>query len=167
MARARKSSKMNYNPKPATCKRCGSKLVTWNQGQTGKWYLTEIFRDLDGASYSKHTDFHSNFCGIPESHDYEQAARTGSEVREQDEHKRDMEESRRKDEQTNMDHFLALLDLDEEGKLAKLAQLQAEEENFKRNPPTMDYMTEFEREVRAAKFRRAEIGFLLASLSND
>lgn len=154
--------------KTATCKRCGFTSVTWQtSAKTGKWFLTEVWNDLDGNRYTGYTDFHSAYCGKHGLHDEEQARRIAEEQSKRNESDEQANERAEKEDAANVAYFLALLDLSDAEKEEKLGALNREEDAFKANPPTMDYMTEFEREISRAKRRRAEIEFLLAALSNS
>lgn len=160
----------------AHCKRCGSDTVTWlTSTTTGKYYLAEVFtREIklegdDKAFTEEFTGrrwFHSKFCGTKPEYTHATMQRAFDEMfAQEDEEREEMRERQREEAAVNNAmNFLALVNAPTEERKAKLAKLEREQESYRRNPPTMDYMTEFSREVAAAKTRMREIAILKASL---
>lgn len=147
------------------CRICGSKDVTWFQGgfDSKKWYLAEVF-EIDGETRASKKDFHSKYCGARKKLDHADEQRKITQ-REQDGESERMElrmTAERKQEEENAEEYLRLASLDPEKKLDYIALLERQMDSFYRNPPTMDYMTEFNAEISAQKERQTMWRFLKA-----
>lgn len=155
------------------CRFCGSKTVTWQQSDEGKYYLTETF-EIDGEIRSSRSDFHSKYCTTKPrrgseprlDHDDEQRKLT---QREQDREHERSELRSKAEERANAksaDRFLELAAMSGEEKTAEILRLERQMTECFRNPPTMDYMTEYNRELAAQQQRQVEWKFLNALLGN-
>lgn len=50
---------MTTTPKPATCRDCGARNVTWRQSKAGKWYLADLATTPRGREYAGTPHFKS------------------------------------------------------------------------------------------------------------
>lgn len=154
---------------PATkpCNKCGSTSIAWQTAKSGRWYLTEVFTDLDERDVTDRRDFHSAYCGEPDAHTKRQAEITKVLREERDDEDSDRAERQAKREADALANFIALNDLaesDPEAGRKALAERERELENFNLYPPTMDYMVEFGKAVARAEVLRNEIEILTAAL---
>ena len=155
------------------CRFCGSKTVAWEQSKDGKWYLVEAF-EIDGETRASKTDFHSKYCatakrknGEPRlDHDEEQRKLTQRDEDEENERQELRKKSEAKAEQKSAARFLELLSMDDDVKQATVTALELEMGSFYRDPPTMDYMTEFNRAIQRQKQAQTEWKFLKALLGD-
>lgn len=164
---ARGTREFNPSPVKRGCKRCGSRDVTWQVSSSGNWYLTEIFEDAEGRSYTEHALFHSEFCGSPEKHDDEQAIRLEAETSDRKQTKAISKAREEKNNQEEAEYFLALHDLCKSNRPEALDQLGEKERELEREmaqPVSMDYMTEHMRYAARVKRLKAEIAFMQAAL---
>jgi hypothetical protein len=151
------------------CKRCDSQTVTWQQSpKTNKWYLTEIFEDLDGRTFTHRTLFHSEYCGNDE-HALVQAQIKAQEQEERDRNDKHTAKVIADRKRAELEHFLALdslVDDDPDAALVKLHELQAERERELRDPVSMDYFTEHCHWVQKLDKLHADISALEAALDD-
>jgi hypothetical protein len=148
--------------KTAKCKRCNSTTVTWNQGTSGKWYLTEVF-DYEGFLKSDHKDFHSNYCGKPELHKAEQDEINGDYAKQEERR----EQAATKSAADTADYFLGLHDLckaDPDAARAMLAELERKVKYEEAHWISMDYFTDSCRQQDQVKRMKTEIRFMEAAL---
>lgn len=161
------SKRIFTEPTRKGCKRCGSKTVAWEQGKNEKWYLTEVFEDADGRTYTEHALLHSPFCVAGGSHKVEQDKRLKEE---HDERKQSDEITRTRRERAARDeaeYFLELHDmckLHRANAMDELANRQRELDRIQSNPTSMDYMTDRERELQRVKRLTVEIAYMSAAL---
>jgi hypothetical protein len=148
------------------CKFCGSKTVHWFEGDTGKWYLGEVF-EIDGELRAAPTLFHSAFCTakgktpkLDHADEQRKYAQRDQDDADERESLRKAQEDRESEESATM--FLNYIAMSMDEKLAAISLLERAMDSFKRNPPTLDYMTEFQREVEAQQKRQTEWRFLKA-----
>jgi hypothetical protein len=151
------------------CRRCGSKSVAWQTStKTGKWYLTEVFTDLDGQTFTDHRDFHSAYCGRAQDiHDTKQHEIHHIEKADRDRQEQQRTSAHEKREADELDFFLGLSKLcqtDPEAGQTELETRERELAAIQANPPTMDYMVEFGRVTARAERLKVEIKFLHAAL---
>jgi hypothetical protein len=161
------AKQMRYEPigRNATCKRCGSTTVTWQQGT--KWYLTEVFTVNGQEDMSAKTDFHSSYCGNPQAHNVEQQRHDHVYGEWQREHERIEQKSKQDaDEREAMrieaeaELLAAFLRMDETDRYVLITKLNQRKE-AELEGITMDYMTEYEQALRAAAEIQAEIDMYL------
>jgi len=152
----------------ARCKRCGSKDVTWQQSmKTGKWFLTEVFKDLNGEDFTQYRLFHSNFCEQPDEHELVQKQFHADEQKELDEREAQVDKERKKREHERMLNFMALIELCQEDPAkgeAEMTKRERELASIKANPTSMDYFTDAMRERQHAKQLEIEIDLMRHAL---
>jgi len=154
-------------PAAKPCRNCGSETITWQSAKSGKWYLSEIFTDLDGHTVTDRRDFHSLYCNKPEAHTRKQDNITRVLQEEQQEAEAGRALSQQKREQEALENFIALNDLCESDPEAGRQELEARErelKGFQDNPPTMDYMVEYGRALTRMEVLRSEIETLTNAL---
>lgn len=152
-------------PAKKGCKYCGSKTVAWETSEEGKWYLVEVFTE-DGVEVASRTDFHSTYCGRkgdPSLHAKRQAE-LDADAKEIEEDRKQRRESTQA-EQT--DKILKWYSLPVSEIPARIAECEKWIANFNANPPTMDYMVEFNRETAERKMIGTELAVLEARLRNE
>jgi len=167
-------SKREYtSPTRKGCKRCGSKTVAWQQNERGKWYLTEVFEDADGRTYTEYREFHSAYCTASnpnlegDEHELEQQKRLREEKKNSKETTtlRKAREDREAAEEAS--YFLELHDLCKNQRAQALDQLghfERELDSIASQPTSMDYMVDHMNERARASRLRAEIAFMKAAL---
>jgi hypothetical protein len=152
----------------ARCKRCASKNVMWQQSaKTGKWFLTEVFKTLDGEDFTQYRLFHSNFCGNQGEHEIVQDQFLADEQRERDEKDTVVKKAQDKRENDRLMNFMGLIQLCEEdpkaGKAA-LSKRMDELAGIHANPTSLDYFTDAMREREHAKQLEIEIDLMRHAL---
>jgi len=152
------------------CRFCGSKTVAWFQTTDGeKWYLAEAF-EIDGETRASKTDFHSKYCATAKrkrdeprlDHDEEQRKHTQREQDDEDAREELRNKAEDRANEKSAERFLSLMSMTDAEKDHEISKLEREMDAFRRNPPTMDYMTEFTRENAAQGQRQVEWKFLKA-----
>jgi len=141
----------------ATCKRCSSERVAWQQGKTGKWYLTEVFTNEHGLDATAHTDFHSKYCGQPELHASEQAQRDQHYQENRDNREKLSAEREQAQREAEAAQLAIFIDMTPEQRIEHIEELKDELEKERRDPVSMDYFTEHCRWVEKCAAMRAEI----------
>jgi hypothetical protein len=146
----------------ARCKRCGSETVTWQQGTSGKWYLSEVF-DYDGIQKTDHKDFHSHYCNDPLLHDEEQLEIESDFAQQQQDREQAIEQAGAETAQ----FFLTLHATCKNDPSRARVMLENREHTVrheKQNWISMDYFTESCRQQDLVKRLEAEIKFMGAAL---
>lgn len=164
-SRGERDYSVNEARKP--CRKCGSHEIAWQMGSRGNWYLTEIFEDANGRSYTERALFHSEFCGNPGAHEEEQALRIEQEVSKDKERKNISRARIEKENATEAEYFLALHDLCKNNRPEALDQLGGKERELERelsSPVSMDYLTEHVRYRARVDRLKAEVNFMKAAL---
>lgn len=150
------------------CNRCGSKSVAWQQNEAGKWYLTEVFEDTEGRTYTESRLFHSLFCKDGGAlHAKEQANRISIDSKA----KRETAKNRKAREDRNATeeaaYFLELHDLCKTQRDQAIDQLAAKErelEGLNSNWTSSDHFVDSLREKARVQRLTAEIAFMKAAL---
>lgn len=153
--------------KTARCKRCDSTTVAWRKNKQDKWYLVEVFRHEDEGAFSNRSWFHSQFCAAGQvnlSHADFQASITALINARAQTKVQDREAKAEENAANAAMEILALIDMSDDEKRVRLTRLEIESAAFIRNPPTMDYMVEFNRELAEQRHRTMLIGVLRAAL---
>lgn len=145
------------------CNRCGSKTVAWQTNASGKWYLTEVFEDAEGRTYTERTLFHSHFCKDPEEHELEQAKRISIETKTRKETTKARREREERNATEEAAYFLELHDLCKNERGQAIDQLAAKERE-RDNWTSMDHFVEASRERARVARLTAEIAFMKAAL---
>jgi hypothetical protein len=153
--------------KTATCKRCGSTTVTWKQGQSGKWYLTEVFTSDPeyGLDFTNYKLFHSGYCGPDHVAIHaETQALYDNEREAQAKAREDARVERERKAATAEFELITLCETNPEEGERELMKRIRELEIIAANPATMDYFVEFCREQERVKQLKAEIDLMGYSL---
>lgn len=158
------------DPTRKGCKFCGSKTVAWQTSDAGKWYLSEVFIDQDGCTYTERNTLHSAYCSRnlkPKSHDIEQSLRLDAEISQVKKNATLRKARDEKEAADEAEYFLGLHDLCKFHPIAATLEMQKrirEYTTLRDSGITMDYMVEYMRDVARLKRLRAEILFMGAAL---
>lgn len=155
-------------PASKPCKHCGSSTVAWQKSKkSGKFYLTEVFTDLEGRTFTDRHEFHSTYCTDGEKHERVQAEILADDRKAAADDAARMDDYKAAAEAAELEAFLSLNDLCErdpeqgrrelESRTRELAAIHA-------NPPTMDYMDDFIRTTAQAQTLCREIEIIVAAL---
>lgn len=145
----------------ATCKRCGSKTVTWQKSERGKWYLTEVFEYPHGGTdetdaMTDHRDFHSLYCASPEAHKAKQTEIIATYLADKEEEQRKSDNREAERIEAEAEKLAAFLRMSLADRAMYLISLENKIKREARDM-TMDYMGEFIKSQQIIAELRAEI----------
>jgi hypothetical protein len=136
--------------------------VAWHQSAQGKWYLIEVFK-RGSELEADHRDFHSAYCaargGDPEKHERTQNEINHDEAERDKQYRHERKRSQEELERQNTEMVMEWLEMPPEDRATRVEELKRKIAAQNANPPTMDYMVEFNREVAARKMWETELKF--------